>query len=299
MAATPEAMNPAQNRAPPHSRGFWPGVGRRLREDAVTMSVLAVLATIIGAAVFAPWVTSYSPFEASEAGRLLPVNTPNHWLGTDDAGRDLYTRLVYGARISLLSGVLPVFVATLIGASLGLFAGLVGGRTNAVIMRVADVFYAFPSVLLAIVIVGVLGAGLPSTLLSLSVVFIPPMLRVAEGVAAEISVLDYVAAARASGTSELQVLWHHVIPNAAPSILAYGTSLVSVSVILSSGLSFLGLGVAPPTPDWGLTLNALRQAIYEQPLLATLPGLLIFITSMCFNLAADGLRNAMDTRMIR
>jgi peptide/nickel transport system permease protein len=165
------------------------------------------------------------------------------------------------------------------------------------IMRTMDVFYAFPSILLAIAICGLLGNGLLNSILALSVVFIPPMCRIAESVTTQTRTLDFVEAARASGTTTLQIIRHHILANVLGTILVYATSLISLSIILSAGLSFLGLGVTPPNPEWGLMLNSLRQAIYVQPLVAALPGLMIFVTSMCFNLMSDGFRSAMDVRL--
>jgi peptide/nickel transport system permease protein len=185
----------------------------------------------------------------------------------------------------------------MIGSFLGIVAGYVGGVLGNAIMRTMDVFYAFPSILLAIAICGLLGNGLLNSILALSVVFIPPMCRIAESVTTQTRTLDFVDAARASGTTTLQIIRHHILANVLGTILVYATSLISLSIILSAGLSFLGLGVTPPNPEWGLMLNSLRQAIYVQPLVAALPGLMIFVTSMCFNLMSDGFRSAMDVRL--
>jgi peptide/nickel transport system permease protein len=171
-----------------------------------------------------------------------------------------------------------------------------GGWLNSAIMRTVDVFYAFPSVLLAVALSGALGAGLGNALLSLTVVFIPPIVRVAEAVTAQVRNRDYVEAARASGASALTIVRVHVLGNVLGPIFVYATSLISVSMILASGLSFLGLGVRPPEPEWGLMLNTLRTAIYVQPWVAALPGAMIFITSVAFNMFSDGLRSAMDVK---
>lgn len=176
---------------------------------------------------------------------------------------------------------------------LGVIAGYAGGVVNTLIMRTMDVFYAFPSILLAIAICGLLGSGIVNSILALSIVFIPPLVRISETVTTQARQLDFVEAARASGTTTMQVIRHHVLG----PILVYATSLISVSMILSAGLSFLGLGVTPPQPEWGLMLNSLRQAIYVQPYVAALPGLMIFLTSMCFNLMSDGFRSAMDVKL--
>lgn len=278
-------------------QGYWRSVGRKLRRDPVTIGVGCVLLCIIGIAVFAPLVAGADPQAGSILGRLAPIGTPGHWLGTDENGRDMWARICFGGRLALLAGTAPVAVALLTGGLLGIIAGYTGGFVNALIMRIMDVFYAFPSVLLAIAICGVLGNGLPNVIIALSVVFIPPLARISETVSAQVRRLDFVEAARASGSSTTQVIRHHVLANVLGPVMVYATSLISVSIILASGLSFLGLGVVPPTPEWGVMLNALRDAIYVQPYVAALPGLMIFLTSMCFNLLSDGLRSAMDVKL--
>jgi peptide/nickel transport system permease protein len=164
------------------------------------------------------------------------------------------------------------------------------------IMRVMDVFYAFPSVLLAVAISGALGAGPGNGLIALTLVFIAPMARVSESVTTQVRNEDFVEAARATGAAAWRIMLEHILPNVLGPILIYSSSLISVSIVLASGLSFLGLGVAPPNPEWGLMLNTLRQAIYIAPINAVLPGVMIFMTSMCFNLMSDGLRSAMDVK---
>jgi len=278
-------------------KGYWSQVGARLARDPVTIVALVGLAAILLMTVFAPYVSTGDPLTGSVLRRLKPVGTPGHWLGTDEIGRDMWTRLAYGARLSLLAGVTPVLVALAIGGSLGILAGYVGGRFNTVVMRLMDMFYAFPSVLLAVGICSVVGAGLLNTVLALSIVFVPPLVRISESVTTRARHFDFVEAARASGCSSLQIIRHHVVANVAGPILVYATSLTSISMILAAGLSFLGLGVPPPAPEWGQMLNALRQAIYVQPWLAALPGVMIFITSLCFNLISDGLRSALDVRL--
>jgi peptide/nickel transport system permease protein len=186
--------------------------------------------------------------------------------------------------------------ALTIGSAIGILAGYAGGITNTAIMRTVDVFYAFPSVLLAIALSGALGAGIGNALLSLTIVFIPPIARVAESVTTQVRNRDYVEAARASGADAFTIVRVHVLGNVLGPIFVYATSLIAVSMILASGLSFLGLGVKPPEPEWGLMLNTLRTAIYVQPWVAALPGAMIFITSIAFNLLSDSLRAAMDNK---
>jgi peptide/nickel transport system permease protein len=278
------------------SRSYWLAVLRRLTRDKVAITCLVILLIIVLAAILAPLIAPADPYKASIVRRLKPPGFPGALLGTDELGRDMLTRLIYGGRLSLFMGFTPVLIATLIGSSIGIAAGYAGGWINMVVMRIVDVFYAFPSVLLAVAISGVLGAGIGNGLLALTVTFIPPITRVAESVTTQIRNQDFVEAARATGAGARHVLLTHILSNVLGPILIYASGLVSVSIVIASGLSFLGLGVSPPEPEWGLMLNTLRQAIYVAPVNAVLPGVMIFVTSMCFNLLGDGLRSAMDSR---
>ena len=278
------------------SSGYWATVGRRLLRDKLSMFCAAILLLILLAALFAPWLGLADPYQGSMIRRLRPVGTPNYPLGTDELGRDMLARLVYGGRLSLLTGILPVFLAFIAGTALGIVAGYAGGRINTIIMRTVDVFFAFPSVLLAIAISGALGAGILNSVVSLTIVFIPQITRVAESVTTGVRNRDFVEAARASGASTLTIMRVHMLGNVLGPIFVYATGLISVSMILASGLSFLGLGTKPPEPEWGLMLNTLRTAIYANPAVAALPGVMIFAVSICFNLLSDGLRSAMDIR---
>jgi peptide/nickel transport system permease protein len=289
----------APGQMPPATRvrGYWRSVGFRLRHDPATLAFAAVVLLIVLAALLAPAIAPFDPYKESILGRLKPFGWSGHLLGTDELGRDMLSRLLYGGRVSLLMGVVPVQIATLIGGLLGVVAGFLGGRTNTAIMRVMDVFYAFPSVLLAVAIAGAMGGGMANGMLALSLVFIPPMCRVAETATTQVRALDFIEAARASGAGALTIIRYHVLGNVLGPVFIYASSLVSVSVLLASGLSFLGLGVRPPIPDWGLMLSTLRQSIYVVPYVCALPGVAIFVTSICFNLVSDGLRGAMDVRM--
>jgi peptide/nickel transport system permease protein len=278
------------------SRGYWASVLRRASRDPVTVICATLLILILGAALLAPWLGLVDPYKTSMIRRLKPIGFQGHFLGTDELGRDMLARLIYGGRLSLLIGVVPVLNAFVIGTILGVTAGYVGGWVNSTIMRTVDVFYAFPSVLLAIAISGALGAGIGNSLVSLTLVFVPPITRIAESVTTQVRNLDFVDAARASGARAFTIIRVHILGNVLGPIFIYATSLISVCMILASGLSFLGLGTKPPEPEWGLMLNTLRTAIYVNPLVAALPGAMIFITSLCFNLMSDGLRSAMDVR---
>jgi peptide/nickel transport system permease protein len=278
------------------SQGYWAGAVRKLLRDPVAVVSGLIVLALLSLAVFGPWLAPADPYAASMFGRLKPIGSPNYLLGSDELGRDMLSRLIVGARLSLFMGLTPVLLAFVIGTSLGLLAGYAGGWINSAIMRTVDVLYAFPSVLLAIALSGALGAGIFNALLSLTIVFTPPIVRVAESVTTQVRGRDFVEAARASGAHALSIVRVHVLGNVLGPIFVYATSLIAVSMILASGLSFLGLGVRPPEPEWGLMLNTLRTAIYTQPWVAALPGAMIFITSIAFNLLSDSLRSAMDVK---
>jgi len=275
---------------------YWRAVGRRLLRDKVTLFCGAILLIMALLIILAPLIAPYGPLDGGITRRLRPVWSEGHPLGTDELGRDMLSRLLHGGRYSWFLGITPVALAFVIGSTLGIIAGFAGGKINMAIMRVTDVFYAFPSVLLAVAVSGSLGAGIMNALLSLTIIFIPPIIRVAESVTAGVRNLDYAEAARATGAGDRSIVVVHILPNVLGPIFVYATSLVGLSMIIASGLSFLGLGIRPPDPEWGLMLNTLRPAIYSQPLIATLPGICIFITSVCFNFVSDGLRTAMDVR---
>lgn len=278
------------------TRGYWASVGARFVRDPVAMAAAIVVLLLVLMAIFGPWLAPADPYQSSMFKRLKPMGTPGLPLGSDELGRDLLSRLIVGARLSLFMGIAPVLCAFVVGSGIGILAGYAGGLVNTAIMRTIDVFYAFPSVLLAIALSGTLGAGITNSLISLTIVFIPQIARVAESVTTQVRGRDYVEAARASGAGGFTIVRVHVLGNVLGPIFVYATSLVAVSMILASGLSFLGLGVKPPEPEWGLMLNTLRTAIYTQPLVAALPGVMIFITSIAFNLLSDGLRSAMDNK---
>ncbi|TDF67361.1 ABC transporter permease [Cupriavidus sp. L7L] len=279
-----------------HSPGYWATVARRLLRNKVAMAAALILIALVLMAVFAPALMPADPYASSILKRLKPVGTEHYLLGTDELGRDMLSRLMLGGRLSLFMGITPVLLAFVIGSAIGIVAGYAGGWTNTVIMRVTDVLYAFPSVLLAIALSGTLGAGVGNALLSLTIVFVPQIVRVAESVTTQLRSREFVDAARASGASALTIVRAQVLNNVLGPIFVYATSLISVSMILASGLSFLGLGVKPPEPEWGLMLNTLRTAIYTQPWVAALPGAMIFLTSISFNLLADGIRSAMEIK---
>jgi peptide/nickel transport system permease protein len=275
---------------------YWRTVAGRLAHDRMTLVAGTVLALIVLSAVLAPWLAPYDPNAGSIRLRLAHVGAPGHVLGTDEQGRDMLSRLLWGGRMTLVAALTPVLIGFVLGTGLGVLAGYAGGLTNTLVMRTMDIFYAFPAVLLAIAISGALGPGLPNTLISLSIVFVPRVVRVAESATVQVKGLEYIAAARASGSGVGPIMRHHLLANVLGPILVFASTQVSLSIILAAGLSFLGLGVTPPAAEWGLMLNTLRQSIYVNAVVPALPGLAIFATSMAFNLLSDGLRDAMEIR---
>lgn len=294
---TPQRPEPLEVPQQDRVRSYWQLVRLRLRHDKVTLVFGAIILSIILIALLAPVLPLRDPMETSMINRLKPIGHEGFILGTDELGRDILSRIVWGARSSLLMGLLPVALALTIGGGLGVIAGFMGGAVNMVIMRVMDVFYAFPSILLAVAISGAMGGGMLNGLLSLTVVFIPPLCRVAETATTQVRGLDFVEAARASGAGTSSIIGTHILGNVLAPVFVYASGMVSVSILVASGLSFLGLGVAPPTPDWGLMLSTLRQAIYVNPIVCAIPGFAILITSLSFNTVSDGLRQAMDVKM--
>ena len=277
-------------------QSYWTHVFRKLSKNKIAWLSGGLLTVILLSAFFAPLILSTDPYRGAMLNRLNPVLTSGHLLGTDELGRDMLTRLIYGGRISILLGMAPVILAFIIGSCIGLIAGFMGGKINMLIMRTMDVFYAFPYVLLAVSISGALGPGIVNSLLALTIVFIPQIVRVCESSTTQVRQLDFVSAAKMSGASTFSIIRVHVFPNIIGPVFVYTTSLFSISMILGSGLSFLGLGIKPPEPEWGLMLNTLRPALYTHPGLAVLPGLFIFITSISFNLLSDCFNTAMDIK---
>lgn len=255
-----------------------------------------VCAIFVLAALLAPLIAPFDPLEGDRGQRLLPFFSGSHLLGTDGQGRDILSRVIWGARPSILTGLVPVFVSGIIGTLLGLVAGLGSRRVNSIVMRTLDVFYAFPAVLLAIAIAAALGSGTSNAIIALSVILVPPIARLAESEVARIRSADFMEAARVSGAGWWSISLRHVLPNAAPAIVVYCTALVGLSIVYAAGLGFLGLGVAPPEAEWGLMVNDLRQFTFSAPQLSLVPAVVILIASVAFNVFGDGLRDLLDVK---
>ncbi|HEX4431806.1 MAG TPA: ABC transporter permease [Frankiaceae bacterium] len=266
---------------------------RRIRWALYVCGAFATALVLL--AVIGPWIVG-NPAAGSITDRLLGVGQRGHLLGTDGQGRDILTRLVAGARPSMIAGVTPVLIAGLIGTAAGITAALSGRVGHAVIMRTLDVFYAFPAVLLAIAIAAALGPGTTNAVISLSVVLIAPIARIAETETARLREMDFMEAARASGARAPSIAIRQVLPNIGPALLVYCTAAIGLCLVYAGGLSFLGLGVAPPAPEWGSMINELRQYIFTNPVLALIPALAISVASIVFNVLGDALRDALDVR---
>ena len=262
------------------------------KNRAAALSVLVILLLIL-AAVFAPVLTPYSYDDMDLGNRLSPPSAA-HLLGTDEGGRDILTRLLYGARISLLIGVVPTVVSILIGAALGMIAGWRGGITDTVIMRLADIVLAFPSMLLAMVIMFTLGDGLVNVFLTLALLNWAAVARVVRAETLQLKNTEYIEAARAIGVSGPVTLLRHILPNCLPTLIVLFTLNVPAAILTESSLSFLGMGIQPPSASWGLMVNAGKNYLYSAPWICAAPGLIIMVAVLAFNFLGDGLRDALD-----
>jgi len=280
---------------------------RRFRRHRSARAGMFVLGILTLAAIFAPLIAPYDPIKplrdvkrrSSPCIYILgcPGDQSQHIFGTDGNQRDLFSRVVYGARLSLSIGVATVTFAIVIGVVLGALAGYSGGWSDNLIMRVMDVLLAFPSLILAIAIVAVLGPGLANALLAISFVSIPIYARLVRASVLQVKEQDFVSASRALGASPMGILSRHVLPNALTPLIVAATLGIASAILDAAALSFLGLGAAPPTPEWGLMLGEERNSLFNAPHLVFFPGTFIMITVLAFNLLGDGLRDALDPRL--
>ena len=269
---------------------------QRFMNNRPAFVAFILLAIIVVSSIMAPLLAPYSPYEGEITDRYLVVGSEGHLLGTDEQGRDILSRVLHGGQLSLLAGFMPVIIAALIGGFLGIVAGYFGGWINTIIMRTLDIFYAFPAVLLAIGISAALGQGITNIIIAISVVFIPPVARVAESAVKEVREEEFIEAAKTSGARSFSIIRYHIIMNIFSKIFVYSTTQISISLVLASGLSFLGLGVSPPTAEWGIMLNNLKGQIFIDPIVTIIPGIFIFITALTINLVADGFRDALEIK---
>jgi len=257
------------------------------------MAGLVIIAVYVVAAVFAPWLATHDP-AAQDLAASLQGPSAAHWLGTDSYGQDLYSRLLYGAQLALIIGFASVALGLVAGVAIGLAAGLMGGRTEWVLMRIVDGLLAFPELILAMAFMAVLGLGTENVVYALALSFVGPFARMTRGDVLQVKNQPYIEAARLMGVSTAAIIWRHVLPNVVSPILVQAGMRVSIAILLESGLSFLGIGVVPPTPDWGLMIAEGRAFITMAPWISGVPGVALAVLLVALNLLGDGLRDAFD-----
>lgn len=268
----------------------------QLRRNKGAMVGGAVVLLFIFTAVFAPLIAPYDPLE-SNLDEALQSHTYKHWFGTDEQGRDILSRIIYGGRMSLAIGVIAVAISSVLGVFLGLISGFMGGKVDNVIMRFMDILMAFPGMLLALAIVSALGPGTFNLMIALGVYSVPFFARVVRGSVLSVREMEYVEAARAIGQSNFFIVFSHILPNCVGPILVLATLRIALAILNGAGLSFLGLGPQPPTPEWGAMLSSGRTYLRIAPWVATYPGLAIMFVVLGFNVFGDGLRDALDPRL--
>jgi ABC-type dipeptide/oligopeptide/nickel transport system permease subunit len=264
--------------------------------DRMAVLGLVVLMLMVMAALLAPVLTPYNPTVGDQNAIMVPPLSPGHLLGTDDQGRDVLARILFGARLAFPEAVIPVLVAALAG----LLLGLVGGFTRSVgevVMRALDVLFAIPMVLLAIAIAAALGSGLPTVVLSMAIVITPYIARVVATITAQLRSAPFVEAARCAGFSDWRIVRREILPHAIPAVVVYGTTNMGAMVVFAAGFGFLGLGAQPPAPDWGAMIADGMRSLASAPWLSTIPGIAIVLVSLAFNYVGDGLRVALDPRL--
>ncbi|HET6946670.1 MAG TPA: nickel transporter permease [bacterium] len=269
---------------------------RRMVRHSSLVAGAIIAAIVVAAAVLAPYFSPHDPIEQAFSDQLLAPSLA-HPFGTDEFGRDIFSRVIYGARIALVVGVVADGIATLLGVILGVVSGYFGGRTDAWLMRIVDVLLAFPYLLLAMIVVAILGPSLVNAMVAIGVVYMPQFARVVRAAVLQVKEEDFVDAARAVGAGSSRILTRHVLPNVLSPIIVMATLTVGFMIVETAGLSFLGLGASPPTPEWGSMLATGRSFMLTAPWIATFPGVAILITVIGFNLIGDGMRDLLDPRL--
>jgi peptide/nickel transport system permease protein len=268
---------------------------RRLFKRKGALFGLAIIVLFVALAILAPFVSPYDPTAQSwTAVRKAP--SAAHWFGTDEVGRDVLARVIYGARASLLAGVISVGIALSVGVPLGLIAGYAGGPLDALLSRITDAMLACPFLILAIALAAFLGPSLGNAMIAIGITTTPIFVRLTRGQVMAVKVEDYVEAARALGNPRWRIALVHILPNILPALLVQATLSIAAAIIAEASLSFLGLGQQPPAPSWGSMLNSAQRFLTNAPWMAVWPGLAIFLTVLSFNLVGDGLRDALDPR---
>lgn len=277
----------------------WTEFVRKFRKQHLAMIAGCFVIFLIIVAILAPWLVPFDAENFFDYDALNAAPSLKHWFGVDSLGRDIFSRILMGARISLASGIASVAVGAVIGTTLGLMAGYYEGWWDRVTMRICDVLFAFPGILLAIGVVAILGNGLTNVIVAVSIFSIPAFARLVRGNTLALKHLTYIEAVRSIGASDFTILVRHILPGTISSIVVYFSMRIGTSIITAASLSFLGLGAQPPTPEWGAMLNAARADMVNAPHIAIFPSIAIFLTVLAFNLLGDGLRDALDPKIDR
>ncbi|WP_432260071.1 glutathione ABC transporter permease GsiD [Cupriavidus sp. TMH.W2] len=293
QAATATAPVPEAVRTP------WTEFWRKFRKQHLALGAGAFVLVLVVIAIVAPHIVPYDPENFFDYDALNAGPSAAHWMGVDSLGRDIFSRILAGTRISLAAGFLSVILGAVIGTVLGLLAGYYEGWWDRIVMRISDVLFAFPGILLAIGIVAILGNGMTNVIFAVAIFSIPAFARLVRGNTLMLKRLTYVEAARSIGASDWTILMRHILPGTVSSIVVYFSMRIGTSIITAAGLSFLGLGAQPPTPEWGAMLNEARADMVTAPHVAIFPSLAIFLTVLAFNLLGDGLRDALDPKIDR
>ena len=277
----------------------WSEFWRKFKRQRVALVAGAFVVLLVVVAIAAPWITPFDAENYFDYEKLNARPSGTHWFGVDALGRDIYSRILMGARISLAAGFLSVAVGAFIGTILGLIAGYKEGWWDRIIMRIADVLFAFPGILLAIGIVAILGGGMANVVVAVAVFSIPTFARLVRGNTLALKHLTFIEAARSLGASDRTIIFRHIFPGTIAAVVVYFSLRIGTSIITAASLSFLGMGAQPPTPEWGAMLDAARADMLTAPHEAIFPALAIFVTVLAFNLLGDGLRDALDPKIER
>jgi glutathione transport system permease protein len=277
------------------SAEFW----RKFKRQRVALVAGAFVALLVIVAILAPWIVPYDAETFFDYDKLNAPPSWQHWMGVDALGRDIFSRILMGARISLAAGFVSVAIGAFIGTILGLVAGYFEGWWDRVIMRICDVLFAFPGILLAIGIVAILGGGMTTVIFAVAIFSIPTFARLVRGTTLALKHLTFVEAARSLGASDATIVWRHIFPGTISAVVVYFSLRIGTSIITAASLSFLGMGAQPPTPEWGAMLNSAQSEMLTAPHAAIFPALAIFFTVLAFNLLGDGLRDALDPKLER
>ncbi len=277
----------------------WTEFWRKFKKQHVAVGALVFVLLLVAVAILAPWISPYDAENFFDYDRLNQGPSWQHWMGVDPLGRDIFSRILWGARLSLAAGFFSVALGGFVGAGLGLLAGFYGGWWDRIVMRISDVLFAFPGILLALGVVAILGSSMVNVVVAVSVFSVPAFARLVRGNTLVLKQMTYVEAVRSIGASDWTLVVRHILPGSISAIVVYFTMRLGTSIITAASLSFLGMGAQPPTPEWGAMLNEARADMVNAPHVALFPSLAIFFTVLAFNLLGDGLRDALDPKIDR